>query len=78
MLLVILSHLGGRGNYQNDPTWEKRLALTMLIPAGIGLLTGVYLLIRGQTGRSWGRVAFIIGCVACAAFVVGFGRSIIR
>jgi hypothetical protein len=69
LLLVIMSQMGGPGRQGDDPTWARRFAVVAVLPSAVGLLLGLYFLVRRRATGMWTLLVLLIGCIACA--VVG-------
>jgi hypothetical protein len=75
IVFTMMMFMGTRENAGPNPYWERQFSATIIIPAALGLVVGLIVLLRGDATSLLARIALAIGSVACASFVYGLGRG---
>jgi len=79
LLMLYLFKVGDVAPKKDSPQVERTktriVDVIAMIPAAVGLLTGVVAIVRGWPHGAAQWTCLIIGCVGCALFVVSFGSE---
>lgn len=78
IVLTVMMFMGTRENSTgSNPYWQRQFSALIIVPAALGLVIAMIVLVRGDAKSALARIALAIGGLACAAFVYGFGRGIL-